>query len=177
MSVSKENCFYLGKISKLQGFKGGMLAKFEVDELEDYASLDHFFLDIHQRLTPFFIESLNLKAKNFVWLKLEGIDSEAAASPLVGKEIYLPLAELPELLPDEYYLHDLKGMTVADSKAGILGSVSDVLEYPANVLLQIQGSQGEILIPLRDEFVLEVDKKNNKITVETPDGLIDLNNS
>lgn len=175
MDISKDKCYYLGYLSKTQGYKGGLIAFFDVDDLREYRKLDHILVDLHGALTPFFIETINLKDKNFVHLKIEGIDDEDAAGELAGKELYLPLEDLPELPDDEYYLHDLVSMTVKDANAGVLGRVEKVLDYSNNPLLQIMQNEHEILIPLIDTFVTKVDKKSKLIHTDVPQDLLDIN--
>ena len=61
--MNKKDCFHLGKIAKLHGFKGEVSLHLDVTNPEDYASLDALFIDINNHLTPFFVESLKLKNK------------------------------------------------------------------------------------------------------------------
>jgi len=175
MVISKDKCYYLGYISKTQGYKGGLIAFFDVDDTQEYSKLDHVLVELYGALTPFFIETINLKDKNFVQLKIEGIDDEVTAGELAGKELYLPLKDLPELPDDEYYLHDLVGMTVEDATSGEIGVVTQVLDYSNNPLLQIMQNEHEILIPLIDNFVINVDKKARIVHTDVPEDLLDIN--
>ncbi len=175
MVISHDACYYLGYVSKAQGFKGGIIAFLDVDDPSAYRNLKSLLIDINGVLTPFFVETLNLKDKGFVHLKLEGVDDGAAAARLANKELFLPLENLPELSEDEYYLHDLVGMKVEDAELGELGAVEKVMDYSANPMIQLFRDSAEVLIPLNDAFIDRVDKKNKIIFVSLPEGLIDLN--
>lgn len=177
MVISKDKCYYLGYLSKTQGYKGGLIAFFDVDDTREYRKLDHILVDLQGALTPFFIETINLKDKNFVHLKIDGINDEETATELAGNDLYLPLEDLPELPDDEYYLHDLAGMTVIDANAGEVGVVEQVLDYSNNPLLQVMQNENEILIPLIDAFVIKVDKKAKTIHTDVPEDLLDINKS
>ena len=177
MIISKDKCYYLGYLSKTQGYKGGLIAFFDVDDIREYRKLDHILVDLQGALTPFFIETINLKDKNFVHLKIEGINDEETAVELAGNDLYLPLEDLPKLPDDEYYLHDLVGMTVQDANAGEIGLVAQVLDYSNNPLLQIMQNEDEILIPLIDKFVKKVDKKTRIVHIDVPSELLDINKS
>lgn len=177
MIISKDNCYYLGYLSKTQGYKGGLIAFFDVDDIREYRQLDHILVDLHGALTPFFIETINLKDKNFVHLKIEGVNDEETATELAGKDVYLPLEDLPKLPDDEYYLHELAGMKVIDANAGEIGVVEKVLDYSNNPLLQIMQNEHEILIPLIDNFVKKVDKKARIVHTDVPEELLDINKS
>jgi len=175
MVINHDACYYLGYISKAQGFKGGIIAFLDVDNPDDYKNLKSLLIDINGVLTPFFVESLNLKDKGFVHLKLEGVNDGNSANRLSKKEMYLPLNKLPELGDDEYYLHELVGMKVEDQNLGELGFVEKVLDYSANPLIQLFRDSTEVLIPLNDTFIVSVDKKAKLIRVSLPDGMVDLN--
>ena len=173
--MTKDDCYYLGYLSKTQGFKGGLLAFLDVDNTSDYTNLESVLVDLNGVLTPFFIDDLQLKDKNFVYLKLEDVDDRDAAVILSNKDLYLPLTELPDLGDDHYYLHELNGMKVVDKQAGELGAVDSVLDYSTNPLLQVINGSHEILIPLNDDFVIKVDKASKTIEVDLPEGLIEVN--
>ena len=44
----------------------------------------------------------------------------------------------------------------------------------AQALFEVDRNGIEILIPMNDEFIIKVDRKNKSILVKTPDGLIEL---
>jgi 16S rRNA processing protein RimM len=173
--MTKDECYYLGYLSKTQGFKGGLLAFLDVDNTGDYINLESILVDLNGVLTPFFVEYLQLKDKNFVYLKLEDVDDRDSAIILSNKDLYLPLTDLPDLGDDHYYLHELNGMKVVDKQAGELGNVDTVLDYSTNPLIQVIKGSREILIPLNDDFVLKVDKALKTIEVDLPEGLIEVN--
>jgi len=173
--MTKDDCYYLGYISKTQGFKGGLLAFLDVDDTREYQNMESILVDLNGVLTPFFIETIQLKDKNFVHLKLEDVDDRDSATILSSKDIYLPLSDLPELDDDQYYLHELNGMKVLDRASGDLGRVDTVLDYSTNPLIQVIKGSNEILIPLNDNFVIKVDKVAKIIEVDLPEGLIEVN--
>lgn len=175
MNISKDECFYLGYLSKTQGYKGGLIGFFDVDDVYQYQKLDRILVELYGALTPFFIENIVIKDKNFVFIKIEGVNDENTAGELAGNNIYLPLSYLPELPDNEYYLHDLVGMEVHDKEAGAVGKVTEILDYAVNPLLQILDNDNEILIPIIDDFIVSVDKKNKIIHTEVPAGLIEVN--
>lgn len=177
MVITHDKCFYLGYISKTQGFKGGVIAFFDVDNHSAYQKLDRILIDLNGSLTPFFIETLNLKDKGFVHLKLEGVDNHERSKAISNQDIYLPLTDLPKLPTDEYYLHDLVAMEVQDKTLGAVGNVDKILDFSRNPLMQITRDGNEILIPISDQFIVKVDKVAKVIHVDLPEGLIEINQS
>ena len=77
--MNKADCFHLGHIAKLHGYKGGVSLFLDDTNHEDYSGLDLIFIDINNNLTPFFIDSMSLKNNGFATLMLEGVSDEVSA--------------------------------------------------------------------------------------------------
>jgi 16S rRNA processing protein RimM len=172
--MKKTDCFQLGYIAKLHGFKGEVSLFLDVTEPERYASLDAFYIDINDQLIPFFIERIKLKSKGFAAIKLEGVDTEDYARELLRKSVYLPSEILEDLDDKHFYDHEVIGFTVEDVNHGNIGKIQDVIDLSANPLLQIVEGDREILVPLLPGLVQKVDRKNKSLLIEAPEGLIGL---
>jgi 16S rRNA processing protein RimM len=172
--MDKADCFHLGYVAKLHGFKGEVSLFLDVSNPEDYADLDMVFIEINNQLTPFFIESFKLKNKGFAAVKFEGVDSETDARFLQRKSLYLPAEILPELTGTSFYDHEIVGFTVIDTNFGEVGVVEEVLAYQVNPLLSIMNGKIEVLVPLIDGLVKEVNRENKTITITAPEGLIEM---
>ncbi|WP_178990690.1 ribosome maturation factor RimM [Winogradskyella schleiferi] len=172
--MKKEECFYLGKIVKKYSFKGELLAKLDTDEPDLYDGLDAIFIDLRGNLVPFFIESSQLHKSNLLRLKFEDVNTEADADALIKTELYLPLDLLPKLDGNKFYFHEVIGFTIKDKNYGKVGVLKGINDSTAQALFEIDRNGIEILIPMNDEFIVKVDRKNKTIEVDTPEGLIDL---
>ncbi len=172
--MKKTDCFQLGYIAKLHGFKGEVSLFLDVTEPERYASLDAFYVDINDQLIPFFVERIKLKNKGFAAIKLEGVDSEDQARSLLRKSVFLPSQILEDLDDTHFYDHEVIGFTVEDVNHGKIGKIQDVIDLAANPLLQIVEGEREILVPLLPDLVKKVDRKNKMLHIEAPEGLIGL---
>lgn len=169
-----EDCFFLGKIVKKYSFKGELLIKLDTDEPELYDQLDSVFIMVRNNLIPFFIESSQLHKSNLLRVKLEDVDTEEDADALMKSKLYLPLESLPKLEGNKFYFHEVIGFTVEDKNFGVVGSLTGINDSTAQALFEIDRDGKEILIPLNDEFIVTIDRKNKKVVVDTPPGLIDL---
>ncbi len=175
MNITHNDCFYLGHISKVHGFKGLLVFFIDADNPWNYAKLKQVLVEINGQLHPFFIERIEIKEKGFAYVKLDGIDNRDDATSISGKELYLPLAKLPPLPDDQYYLHELEGMRVVDDVHGDVGKVEKVFDYAQNTLLQVFNDSHEVLIPLNEQFVIRVDKANKVVHVHIPQELLEMN--
>ena len=172
--MNKADCFHLGYVAKLHGFKGEVSLFFDVTNPEDYADLDAVFVDVNNQLTPFFVESIKLKNKGFAAVRFEGLNDEDSARKILRKDIYLPEQILPELDGVHFYDHEVVGFTVIDAAHGNIGILKAVIDFKVNPLLQIMNGEKEILIPFRDGVVTKVDRKAKELHIISPEGLVAL---
>lgn len=172
--MNKADCFHLGYVAKLHGFKGEVSLFLDVTNPEDYRTLDAVFIDLNDHLTPFFVESIKLKNKGFAAVKFEGVDDESLARKILRKNIYLPDQILPELEGNTFYDHEVVGFTVIDQRYGSFGKLEQVVDFKVNPLLQVMNGEKEVLIPLLDGTIQLVDRKKKELHVVTPEGLIEL---
>lgn len=172
--MKKEDCFYLGKIVKKYSFKGELLAKLDTDQPELYENLDAIFIQVRNSLIPFFIESSQLHKSDLLRFKLEEVDTEADADSLLKSELYLPLELLPKLEGNKFYFHEVIDFQINDINYGAVGTIKGINDSTSQALFEIDNNGIEILIPMNDEFIVEVNRKTKTVTVETPPGLIEL---
>jgi 16S rRNA processing protein RimM len=172
--MTKEECFYLGKIVAKFSFKGEVLIKLDTDEPETYTEMESVFVEYNENLVPFFIERSYLHKSTLLRAKFEDIETEEDAEDMIGAELYLPLSMLPELPEDKFYFHEIIGFDVIDAVHGNIGKIVSINDSTAQALFEIDKDGKQILIPMNDEFIEKVDKKNKVVKVKTPEGLVDL---
>ena len=170
--MTHSECYNLGRVTKPWGTKGQMVIFLDVDEPLDYEGLDSAFVDIKGTLVPHFfhIDSLN---GNKAVVTFEEI-SPAQAAALAGHDLYLPLSMLPKLTGNRFYFHEVVGFSVIDSEKGDIGTLRQVIDYPAQPLFQIFKNNTEILVPAIDPVIQRVDRDNKTLYITAPNGLIDL---
>lgn len=172
--MQKEECFYLGKIVRKYSFKGEVLIKLDTDEPELYTEMESVFVDFNNNLIPFFIEQSGLHKSTLLRVRFEDVDTEQKADEIIGLEVYLPLNFLPELDDDQFYYHEIIGFTAEDVNFGKIGIVKGVNDSAAQALFEIERDGKQILIPVNDDFIKKVDKKNKTLLLDTPEGLIEM---
>ena len=169
-----KDCFFLGKIVKKYSFKGELLAKLDTDEPAIYENLDAIFIDLNSTLVPFFVEKSQLHKSNLLRLKFDDINNEEDAEALLKSDLYLPLDLLPKLEGDKFYFHEIINFQLVDENFGYVGIIRGVNDSTAQALLEVDREGIEILIPINDDFIKKIDRVNKNITVNTPEGLIEL---
>ncbi|WP_430927885.1 ribosome maturation factor RimM [Polaribacter marinivivus] len=172
--MRKEDCFYLGKIVRKHSFKGEVVIKLDTDEPELYKNMESVYVELGNNLVPFFIDKSSLHKGNQLRVQFEDVYSEEEVDSILKSDVYLPLTLLPKLEGDKFYYHEVIGFSVFDSNFGEVGTIMHINDKAAQPLFEIDREGKTIFIPMIDDFIKKVDRKNNQIQVETPTGLIEL---
>lgn len=172
--MDKSELFELGKVLKTFGSKGEVVVFLDVDNPEKYRKLDSVFILFNHSFIPFFIEKLQLKARNQAIVKFHDVDHLDDAAMFTGCSLYLPLSNLPKLSGNRFYYHEVVGFEVIDKAKGSVGNVRRILELPHQAMFEIESGDKEILVPLVDEIIVKVDRKLKQLLIDAPEGLIDM---
>lgn len=166
-----DECFQLGYVIKKHGLKGDLNLLLDVDYPEEYKNLESVFVDINNKLVPFFISKISIKGNRAI-ATFEDVGTAEKADELRGKGLYLPLDMLPELEENQFYYHEIIGFQVQDAKSGIIGTIENINSSSMQDLLVLNAGGREILIPVNDEILNTVDRKAKILHVNLPDGLL-----
>ncbi|WP_431162904.1 ribosome maturation factor RimM [Flagellimonas beolgyonensis] len=172
--MRKEDCFYLGKVVSKYSFKGEVLVKLDTDEPEIYENMESVFVSLGNNLVPFFIDRCRLHKSNLLRIDFEEVKDEPTADKIIGAELYLPLSMLPPLSGNKFYFHEVIGFTLMDEVYGNIGTIKSINDSASQDLFEVEKEGKELLIPINDEIITKVDRKNRTIHVKTPEGLVDL---
>jgi 16S rRNA processing protein RimM len=96
-------------------------------------------------------------------MKFRGIDTPEAAKVLTGAELVTGRDQAAPLAEGEFYIEDLRGISVALQTGELVGEIIDVLEGGGGFLAEIRLPSKELrLVPFRNEFFGEVDPENRR---------------
>ncbi len=171
--MTTEECFNLGYISRRVGNHGDLAFVLDVDDSSRYKKLESVFIEINNSLIPFFIKKLAVSG-SFCTVTLDGIDTLERADELVKSGLYLPLSFLPPLTGKKFYYHEMPGYLAIDKTYGELGIVKGILDFPNQAVFQIIKDKNEILVPVKDDFIVNIDRTLRILSLDAPEGLIDI---
>ncbi len=109
-------------------------------------------------------------------IRLPGISDRNGADALRGHLFVVDSAELPPIDdPDEFYDHQLEGLTVRTVDGERVGSVTEVLHTTGGELLSVRSAEGrEVLVPFVSAIVTSVSLADRVVEIDPPQGLLDL---
>lgn len=164
----------IARAVKPRGLKGEIVAELLTDFPDRFEELKELILvsprgeRTTKRLEDYWFQN------DRVVLKMADYDDVDTAKELVGFEFAVPESERVLLPADHYYDWELEGCTVKVGDESI-GTVNSVLRTGgAEILVVIDNSGKERLIPLADSIVVEVDAPGKTIVIDPPEGLLDL---
>lgn len=168
--IKQEDVYHIGRLGKTHGVKGEVSFQFE-DDIFDRVDADYLVLDIDGILVPFFLEEYRFRSDTICLVKFCDVDTQQRASELTGCDVYFPreLADVEDELPMLAFLVGFDIINAADNSR--IGSVVDIDDQTANILFVLDNG---MLIPASDELISNIDTKHDTITMNIPDGLLEI---
>ena len=167
-----DNYISVGILRKPHGLSGAFsfVLSRELKSLKKYPT--HFFLEVRGTYIPYFVSKIDFKDIFGGYINFEDVNKVEEAKSLVNSELYLKektISTFFKKAADEYGF--LIGYTAYDKEME-LGPVQGILSHPAQILAEIDVNGTEVLIPLVDDLVIEIDKRKKRIVFDVPEGLI-----
>jgi len=161
----------IGVVVKPQGRKGEVLVEPLSDRPDRFESLRRVFVPVPGGSAARAVAVTDRwPHKGRVVLKLDGVDSIDEAERYRGVELRIGEDELASLPAGSYYHHQLKGLKVEDPDGRPLGTVADVLVTGGEApVLVLRGPRGEVMIPMADAFIREVDLEHGRLVAIEPE--------
>ena len=163
--------YKIGVIGKAHGIKGELSIQID-DDIFDRVDAEYLVLKLDGIFVPFFMEEYRFKSDSVVLVKFEGVDTQERARELTGVDVYFPreLAEQDENVELSYSA--LVGYTLIDNNSGkSVGTIAYVDEQTINIMFELEDGR---LIPASEELIVDVDQKARTITLDIPEGILDL---
>ncbi len=163
----------IGKLVASFGLQGELVFQHHFGKKTSLKGLEIIFLEQRkEELLPYFIEQARIKTDTEIYLKLEGIGSKEEAKKVLQKEVWLAEEEFVKFAAKSAPI-SMVGYLLKEGNT-VLGEILEVIEQPHQVLCRIELNGNEALIPINEETLLKMDKKNKIIMVSLPDGLLDI---
>ncbi|MBN2764789.1 MAG: 16S rRNA processing protein RimM [Paludibacteraceae bacterium] len=171
--ISTDEILPIGQINKPHGVNGEMSFTFTSDVF-DSEEIPYLIMEIDGIPVPFYIEEYRFKTNSTGLIKFQDIDSEEAAREFNGLSIYVLKKYLDKVEDNEIELAYFVGFMLRDAHKGDIGIVTEIDESTDNTLFVIAEGEDEILIPVGDDYITDIDHNNKIILTNLPEGLLDL---
>ena len=168
-----DNYYKIGKLAATFGLDGQLILEHSLGKKTSLKGLENIFIEEKKdSFLPYFIESAKIKSDKEVYLKMEGISAKETAKSLVKKEVWLRENDFIKFAANAAPISLLGFMVINEDEE--LGEVCEVIEQPHQVLCKIIMNGKEALIPVHEGSLEQIDKKNRRLFVNLPEGLLDI---
>jgi len=166
--------FLIGKALKSHGTSGQLRLMIE-DQFKGYVREGSFlFFEHNGSKVPYMVISKDDGA-HFV-VTLDDVPNKRESDKLSGLDLWIPLEIVkprhqrsPRNIKDKWSEY-----RIVDQNSDVVYDILRVEEYPQQLMAVIMVDNKEILIPLSDQLISDIDKPNKMITMTIPEGLMDL---
>ncbi len=169
----KENCFLLGTIFKLHGYKGDVTIYNEEDLTLDLKNIEFLFIEKNNSLIPFFISKIRTTKPKNILVKFEDINSEDEAKSILRSPVYMP--KNFKAVKKTNSTEDITGYNVCDQNLGDLGQITYIDSQTPQTLIYVTNNEKEFCFPMDKEFVKKINTVKKIIEVLIPKELLNLN--
>lgn len=171
--MKSEEFVEVGYVTKTHGLKGDVQIVFTYHEPEKL-KMNAVFLETNGKMVPYFVSSFKLSQQTVGYFLFEDIDHIDKAKHLVKKKVFLQQTMMPKKKKEEFTFKDLEGFVAVDKQHGELGKILSVREYPQQLLATVTYQEKEVLFPLSEDFIQDIDIANRILKIDLPDGLLDV---
>lgn len=168
-----EQFLRIGVITSPHGVKGEAKIYPTTDDARRFEDADEVVIVKEDRKIKASVTGVKY-FKNMVIAKLSCFETPEEVKKFAGFDIMVSREHAVPLQEGEYYIADLIGCMVISDEGEHIGSLIDVIQTGANDVYLVKTPEDkEILFPVIDECVKEVDIENGKVVVHIMPGLID----
>jgi len=167
-----DSLLLVGRVARAHGIRGHVIVNPETDFMEDrFRTGQVVLIGPEENARPReILESRIHRGRPIV--RFAGIDTMNDAESLAGANVWLREGDLAPLPAGTFYRHDLVGCEVIDTRGTSIGTVTSVEGSLDRSYLVVDE---HTLIPLVGDICVAVDMAARRVTIDPPEGLIELN--
>lgn len=163
----------IGKIAATHGLQGDVVFTHILNKKGWLKKNDALFLELNKEsFIPFFVTGIKADREGECVIKLEDIETIETAKKLIGKNVYAENILLEKQDIDSPLLWI--GFTIIDKQKGEVGTITDVMQTAHQWLASVSYHEREILIPLIQPMIIDLNVRNKYIRMDLPEGLLEV---
>lgn len=163
----------VGKIAGAHGLQGAVVLRQIIDDTGWLKKGDVLFIELkRESFIPYFVETAKAANDTEYIITLDEVQDTEEAKKLVGKTVYVKEEVLETAKVDSPLMYI--GFNLVDKTRGGVGMIEDVLLMGKQWIARLTVDGKEVLIPLVEEMILDVNYKNKFLRMDLPEGLLDV---
>lgn len=168
--IKEEEVYRIGKLGKPHGVKGEINFQLD-DDVFDRVDAEYLVLKLDGIMVPFFMEEYRFRSDEVALVKFCDVDTQERAAELTGTEVFFP-RELAEADEDaNLSWAQIRGYEIVTPEGKNVGRIDNVDDSTENILFELEDGT---LIPVAEEWIIDMNNKERKIVMRLPEGLLEL---
>lgn len=168
-----EQYFSIGQIVGTFGLSGEVVLKHNLGKRTSLKGLEVLFIEESKdKFLPYFITGAKIKNEEEVYISIDGITTKEAAKKITPKKVWLREEDFHKQAGKAAPISLIGYMMIDNNKE--LGLVLEVIEQPLQILCRLEIDGKEVLIPLHEETIRNINHKKRQVVVELPEGLLEV---
>jgi 16S rRNA processing protein RimM len=173
VAMQKEEYFGVGKLVGTFGINGQIVLLHSLGKKTNLKGLEVIMIEVRKgELVPYFVQETKAKNDTEVYLTLEDISTKEKAQRLVSRPVWFKVTDFNKFV-DQSSSISMLGYMIYDNEKE-LSEIVEIIEQPHQILAKIMYDAKEMLIPIHETFIINIDHKNRKVVLNLPDGLLDI---
>jgi len=159
----------IGKITKTYGFEGAVVVRSERGISREPVQGEPVFIVIDGLPVPFFTREAFSPTSDSLVISFEDYLTDKSVIAFKGCEV--------RTTDTEYQADDIDftGFAVKDESSEFTGIITRVIAHPQQILAEVKGEYGDVLIPMHPDLIIKIDRKRRIIIMALPSGLTGIN--
>ena len=172
----RDEAFHIGRIIKTHGVHGQLSVSSDLKLSEPEEWPEWVFLDIDGGLVPFRTDpdGMMWRDHRHIVIGLDDYHSQDDVTRFIGYDLWFPKDWESIIIGSEKSVSPFLGFILMDDSGRELCKIEEYIDLPNNPLFKIIVKGEEVLIPAREEWIIEQDDNACRIVMDLPDGLVDL---
>jgi 16S rRNA processing protein RimM len=171
--MTQDSFVNIGKLVATFGVGGQLILLHGLGKKTQLKGLEVLMIERQKNdLIPYFVVETKAKTDTEIYVSLEDVSTKERAKLLVGKPVWMKEADFKRYASKEASIY-LLGYTVYNHGTAV-GVVEEVIEQPHQILVRIRYNAKDVLVPIVEAFVDDINNRSKKIMLQLPDGLLDL---
>ena len=173
-TIPKTDCEKIGFFRKTHGVYGDVILEFEPQYEYSIEEAERFFVELEGLLVPFFLKEngLRFKTADSAIISFDDVETQKYAKRLIGCSVYLFKSEIIDKPENSSY--KLINYMIIDNNNKEIGRITNIDDFSGNIVFTVDYSGNEILVPFNENLLIEIDDHAKTITLQLPEGLIEL---
>jgi 16S rRNA processing protein RimM len=173
--LSLQDCIKIGVFRKPQGYTGTIILQFEPEWIASVKQAEKLIVETNGLPVPWFVteDGITITSPRTALVNLEWTEDKQSAESLSGSTVYL----LKEDIIREHEIIEQEGWTgyqLRDENGSVIGTVRYAEDFSGNLVLVVETPDGEKMVPLHEDLILNHDPSSRIIQMSLPEGLLEI---